>query len=394
LGEEFEEVKFVFVKKRFSIHGGAERYLQTLIECLKRSGHEIHIFSNYWTKDGEVIFHKVNVLPFGSLLSTLTFNLNVKKALESAFKTDCKISFERTTYQDIYRAGEGCHREWLKLRKLIEPSWRQYTFRINPLHIALLSLEKKLFYNTKIIIANSHMVKKQIIKHYGLPENKIHVVYNGVDLRRFSPQNRLNYRDLVRKDLSIPEEAKVILFVGSGFERKGLLTLLKALSILKTAKALSPAEIYLVVIGKGDIKKFKHLAQEYGLEGHVAFIGQEESVEKFYGSADVFVLPTVYDPFSNATLEAMASGLPVVTTDHNGASEIIEDGIDGFILRDLLNYNELAEKIMLVLSDNERMGINARQKAEMYPIQKSAEEFMDALIRFAGTSDGNLPGDG
>jgi UDP-glucose:(heptosyl)LPS alpha-1,3-glucosyltransferase len=381
LGEEFEEVKVAFIKKTFSMHGGAERYLQTLVECLKQSGHEIHIFSNDWTKDKKVIFHKVNILPLGSLLSTLTFNMNVKKALESEFKTDCKVSFERTTYQDIYRAGDGCHREWLELRKLIEPEWRQYTFRMNPLHIALLSLEKKLFYNTKMIITNSQMVKNQIIKHYGLPKNKIRVIYNGVDIRRFSPRDRPDYRARVKVDLSIPEEARVILFVGSGFERKGLLTLLMALSVLKGAKGLS--DIYLVVVGKGNIKKFKRLARQCGVEDQIIFLGREESVEKFYKSADVFVLPTVYDPFSNATLEAMASGLPVVTTVNNGASEIIEDGIDGFILRELLNYNELAEKIMLVLSANESMGINARRKAEMYPIQKSAEAFMDVLVGFA-----------
>jgi UDP-glucose:(heptosyl)LPS alpha-1,3-glucosyltransferase len=377
-------LKLAFIKKRFLLYGGAERYLDILLQYLKQSGHEIHIFTNRWTQSEDIIIHKVDVFPIGSFLSTITFNQNVKRAIQNADGLDCIISFERTICQDIYRAGEGCHVEWLKLRKLVEPGWKRVTYRVNPLHTALLSLEKKLFSLTKLIIANSQMVKQQIVMNYGLSEQKICVIYNGVDLQRFSPQNRNKWRPEVRRDLSISENGKVILIVGSGFERKGLLTLFKALTKLKSD---SPSEdIHLLVIGKGNIDKFKSIANKFGVQKNVIFLGTQKAVEKFYAAADVFVLPTIYDPFSNATLEAMASGLPTITTVNNGASEIIEEGTEGFILHDLFDYNGLALRIENALSSSVKMGENARHKAESYSIKKVAEEFMRVIQLFKNVS--------
>ena len=373
-------MKLAFIKKRFFLYGGAERYLDTLLQYLKQSGHEIHIFANKWTQSADIIIHKIDVFPVSSFLSTITFNQNVKKAIDNAVGLDCIISFERTTCQDIYRAGEGCHVEWLKLRELVEPVWKRVTCRFNPLHVALLSLEKKLFSLSKLIIANSKMVKQQIVMNYGIPEQKICVIYNGVDLQRFSAQNKNKWRADVRKELSISENGKLILFVGSGFKRKGLLTLLRSLT--KLTSDSSAGDIHLLVIGKGNIDKFKSITNKFGVQKNVIFLGTQKMVEKFYAAADIFVLPTIYDPFSNATLEAMASGLPAITTVNNGASEIIEEGVEGFILHDLFDYNGLALRIKNALSSSVEMGENARHKAESFPIKKAAEEFMGVIQLF------------
>jgi UDP-glucose:(heptosyl)LPS alpha-1,3-glucosyltransferase len=388
VGKEQDFVRLAFIKKRFSLHGGAERYLQTLVECLKESGHEIHIFAHEWTAGEDVVFHRVPVVPLGSMVSTLTFNLNVKRAIASCAAPDCVISFERTTCQDVYRAGDGCHREWLSLRRSVEPWWKRASFRINPLHLTLLSIEKKLFRDTRLIIANSHMVKKQIMKYYGLNEERIEVVYNGVDLARFSPDNRQRWREQMRGRLSIPEETKVLLFVGSGFERKGLSTLLAALAVLKKSRKDLFADMRLVVVGKGDQAKFGALATAIGIRDVVIFEGPQANIERYYASADAFVLPTLYDPFSNATLEAMASGLPAVTTAQNGASEIIEDGVDGFIMKDAFDYAGLAEKLGRALAGHAGPGKNARRKAGMFPIERAAEEFTALINAFApGSSE-------
>ena len=375
-------LKLAFIKKRFSVHGGAEKYLQTLMTYLKKSGNEIHIFANEWSEEEGIIFHKVSMWAPFSFLSAIMFNHNVQSALHEGIHHDFTISFERTTCQDIYRAGDGCHKEWLQLKKSVDSRWKYITFVINPLHRVLLSLEKKLFQETKLIIANSHMVKNQIIRHYGLPENKIHVIYNGVDLLRFTPLNRKKWRGATRKELSIPENAKVILFVGSGFERKGIGTVLRAMSVLKQTGDLTGQNMRLLVVGKGNTKKFTSLAIEKGVIENVVFLGPQSNVEKFYAAADLFVLPTLYDPFSNATIEAMASGLPVITTANNGASEIVEEGVEGFLLKDALDYNDLAEKIRKTVAGSARMGENARQKAEKYPIEKAVEEFIKLIDAF------------
>src|SRR5574341_506546 len=196
-------MRLAFIKTKFSIHGGAERYLQTFISQLEKSGHEIHIFANKWLEEEKVVFHKVYILPFGSFLSIITFNQNVKKTIKKCIGLDCVISFERTTSQDIYRAGGGCHAEWLEIRSRIEPFYKKLSFKINPLHITLLTLEKKLFSNTKCIVANSKMVREQIIKHYAVQGERITLIYNGLDLIRFTPENRNKWREEARRCLAI-----------------------------------------------------------------------------------------------------------------------------------------------------------------------------------------------
>ncbi len=368
-------MRLAFIKKRFSIHGGAERYLQTLIEHLKKEGHEIHIFANQWTEEEGVIFHKVNILPPSSFLINLTFNINTRSRLMAHGSRffDCIISFERTTCQDIYRAGEGSHAEWLKIRSAVEPLYKRLSFKINPLHVYMLKLEKEIFKNTKLIVANSEMVKRQIIDHYAIPEEKITVIYNGVDLKRFSPQNKDRWRKDVRDSLNISRDTKVLLFVGSGFERKGLRTFIKAIPLIKDRNFIA------IIIGRGDTDRYRAMAEKFGVLNHILFLGVQKEIERFYAAADLFVLPTLYDPFSNATLEAMASGLPVITTKNNGAAELIENGQEGLVMEALFNSEELAERIDHCLNDHESMGRMARKKAEGFPIEVAAERFIKAI---------------
>lgn len=368
-------MKLAFIKKRFSIHGGAEKYLQTLVKYLKLSGFEIHIFASEWEKEEGIVFHKVRSLSFTSFLSTITFAANVKKEINKNTGAACVISFERTTCQDIYRAGEGCHAEWLNIRSKAESFCRRLSFRINPLHISILALEKKLFENTPLIIANSQMVKNQIMQHYAVQEHKIMIIYNGVDLTRFTPGDKLRWKDTVRRSLSIPADSPVVLFVGSGFERKGLETLIESVSFLR--KPL----LKVLVIGKGNVNKYREFAREKSISDNILFLDPQIEIEKYYAAADLFVLPTLYDPFSNATLEAMASGLPVITTKNNGVSELIENGQEGYILDSLFNGEELAGKISYALKSRDKMGTNARRKAEAVPIEKAAQTFTEAITR-------------
>lgn len=367
-------MRLAFIKKRFSIHGGAERYLQTLIQHLKNSGHEIHVFANQWVDEEGITFHKVNIIPFTSFLSTLTFDINARSRVkgQGSMVYDYIISFERTTCQDIYRAGEGCHAEWLQIRSKTGPFYKKLSFRINPLHIAILNLEKKLFKNTKLIIANSKMVREQIIRHYAVLEDKIMIIYNGVDLARFSPENKEKWRDDTRNNLSIPKGSKVLLFVGSGFERKGLKTLIHAMPLIK-------GDVKTLIVGKGDTNKYRALAERLRVSDKIIFLGTQKEIEKFYAASDLFVLPTLYDPFSNATLEAMASGIPVITTKNNGVAELIENGHEGFVMDSLSDAKELADKINLSLVNLESMGKTARKKAGAFPIEMAARKFMGAI---------------
>ncbi len=375
-------MKLAFIKKKFSPHGGAERYLQTLIERLEKEGHEIHLFANQWTEQRGIIFHKVDVLPFSSFLSVVTFNRNAGKAIERASGFDRVISFERTTCQDIYRAGEGCHAEWLAIRSRTESAYKKASFRINPLHLALLAIEKRLFSETGLIIANSKMVRDQIRRHYAVPEERMTVVYNGVDSVRFGPENR-GARSGVRRELGIPEDSLLLLLVGSGFERKGLGTFVKALSFLKND------DVRALVVGRGEADRYRILAGKHGIPGKIVFLGVRKDIEKLYAAADLFVLPTLYDPFSNATLEAMASGIPVITTKNNGVAELLENGREGYVMEDLFDARELAEGIRFCAANLKVMGEQAREKAKQFPIERAAREFTEAIQKMDKSGAGN-----
>jgi UDP-glucose:(heptosyl)LPS alpha-1,3-glucosyltransferase len=374
-------MRLAFVKKRFSLHGGAEQYLRTLLGELKKEGHDLHVFANQWTDEAGLTYHKVGIVSLSSFLSVLSFSKNSAKELKNEL-FDCIVSFERTEYQDIYRAGDGCHRAWLGIREAIEPYLKRVSFRINPLHRSTLSLEKKIFDTTPLIVVNSFMVKEQIQRYYGTSESKMAVAYNGVDLSFFSPLNRIKWRAEVRNTLGIGAQDKVLLFVGSGFRRKGLETLIQSLPEVK--RELPGERLVTLVIGKGDSAEYRRVTKRIGVEDSVLFLGPQGGIERFYAAADVFVLPTLYDPFSNACLEAMASGLPVITTRNNGAAEIIEEGIEGFITSAITDPSELARKTVPALADAEVIGLKARAKAERFSIDRAAGEFMALIKRKTG----------
>jgi UDP-glucose:(heptosyl)LPS alpha-1,3-glucosyltransferase len=365
-------MRLAFVKKRFSLHGGAELYLRTMLGELKKEGHDLHVFANDWTEEPGFRFHKIKIIQATSFLSALTFTKNVACELKHD-RFDCIVSFERTEYQDIYRAGDGCHKAWLGIRAEFEPAQRRISFKVNPFHLYTLALEKKIFANTPVIVVNSMMVKDQIIKYYSTPSEKIIVAYNGVNLDVYTPENRSQWRAEMRRDLNIGDSDKVVLFVGTGFRRKGLETLIRALPLVKTGRT---EKVVTLIAGRGGNSFYSGLAARLGVQEDVMFLGPQSEIQKYYAAADIFVLPTIYDPFSNACLEAMASGLPVITTKNNGAAEVLEQGKDGFVTNSVADHTELACKITLALEDAGHMGAMARAKAERFGIAGAAAHFI------------------
>lgn len=381
------QMKIALVRMRYVPYGGAENYLALVGKELLRLGHEIHIFSSRWDSNGRsFILHKVPVIRGLSFLRALSFAVNSAILLKKE-RFGIIISFDRILYQDIYRAGDGCHREWLEQKKRVESPFQSFLTKINPFHVVILYLEKRIYQGSGCsrIIANSFKGKEDIIRHYNTPEDKITVIYNGADSDRFKPSNRDAYRERLRKSYGINDSDIVILFVGSGFRRKGLEYLLKGVSRLRTQDSpnslceTGQAKLKILVVGKGDYDYYEKMAEKLEIGQDIIFAGTTERVEEFYASSDIFILPTIYDPFSNACLEAMASGLPVITTKDNGASEIIEDGRDGFILDDPSDPVEMSSKIKLLMDGDfrETVGKEARKKAEIFTIEQSVRKMVE-----------------
>jgi UDP-glucose:(heptosyl)LPS alpha-1,3-glucosyltransferase len=400
-------VKIAIIRKKYTYHGGAEGFSSRFIELLAAAGHEIHIFAIRWQAEkvnGNIHFHRVPAITAVSFLRDLTFAVSCYIVLKSYRRSfDIIQTHDKTLYQDIYRAGDGCHIEWLKQRWKRTGLAGKISIISNPYHWLILRLERAILRGGRfrVIIAISDMVKRNIMQHYGVAPNRIEVLYNGVDLDRFNPENRRKYRREIRERYGLAEEDFVILFVGSGFERKGVKYLLQAVESV-------PESVAVMIVGKG--KGSSVLAHDRGTnppsgsgesDGRafqrrqkIIFCGPQEDIEKYYSAADIFVFPTIYEPFGNVHLEALASGLPVITTKNSGASEIIVDGEQGFVIDRPEDVASLSEKVRYCLHHRDfsaSMGDNARKLAEEFSNEKHIARVLELYQRIlSGQYGGNF----
>lgn len=367
-------MRIALIRQRYTPSGGAERYLAGLVTGLAGAGYEIHLFANRWMEATPgVIHHRVPVLPGPAFARVLSFAWAAGRMTRRG-GFDLVVSFDRTIRPDIYRAGDGCHRAWLDRRRAVEGGPARALDRVNPLHLSLLLLERHLFGGgCRRIIANSRMVREEILRYYGTPAGAIEVIYTGVDLGRFHPPRSEAARAGLRAERGVGSEDRVLLFVGSGFERKGLRFLIEAAGRLRGLRGLR-----LWVLGRGDPRRPRALAEGLGLADRVHFAGPVPDPERWMAAADLFVLPTIYDPFSNACLEALACGLPVVTTAGNGAAEVLEEGQSGSVLPDPSDVEGLAGRIAEFLRPDRRdeRRAAARAAAERFPAEGHVKEVL------------------
>ncbi len=366
-------MKIALIRQRYTPFGGAERFVANAVQALQAEGASLTVVTRQWESGGEGESLICNPPYFGSLWRDWSFARCVCGTLQT-HPFDLVQSHERIACCDIYRAGDGVHREWLKQRRRVLGPFGKLGVALNPYHRYTLAAEKKLFQSTRLkaVICNSRMVKEEIQHYFGLAEEKLHVIYSGVDQEAFHPGLKALHRSKIRTQYGIPEDILLFLFVGSGFERKGLKTLLQAMA------ELSPAS-HLMVVGKDKhLGRYQNFARTLGLAGRVHFASGQTDPKPFYGAADAFVLPTLYDPFPNTALEAFACGLPVVTSSKSGAAELVRAGENGFVC-DALDQNGLASA-MAKLADQStrlRIGTAARETVAHLAPENMARQLLD-----------------
>jgi len=337
--------KIYFLRANKTKFGGAEMYLSRLLKTLEKQNIRHQVIYSIFPKS----------LP--SWLRVILFNAQV-----CFFKKDkFYFSLERITCPDIYRAGDGVHKVFLTVEK---------KFKFNPLHFLYLYLEKKCFRKAKRIIANSEMIKRQIIDTYGVSPKKIDIVYNGIESKEF------NYKSSFKKlskEFLFKETHSILLYVGSGFKRKGVEEFLQIIA------KLNDSTIIAFILGKEkNIKYYQRLAIELKVDDQVIFPGPREDVDDFYAVSDIFLFPTHYEPFSNVILEAMSFENAVFTTRQNGASEILSDE---FVMDDSQDFS-IVQKIDQLLSDKEALkSVQKSNKllSEQFSIEKNLSETLKVV---------------
>jgi UDP-glucose:(heptosyl)LPS alpha-1,3-glucosyltransferase len=284
--------KIHLIREKASKFGGAEVYLSRLARALGGNDIDYQIVNSIFPK----------FLP--SWLRIILFNMQVCLTKKNKFY----FSLERIICPDVYRAGDGVHKVFLSVEN---------KSKLNPLHPVYLFLEKRCFNNAKRIIANSNMIKDEIINTYSIDPSKIDVIYNGVESKKVDYEH--SFKKL-SKEFNLDKDTSVLLYVGSGFKRKGVKEFLQIVAKLKDNN------IQAFVIGKEkNLKYYEQLSKDFKVDKRVIFTGPRQDVDDFYTISDVFLFPTRYEPFSNVVLEAMSLENAVFTTKQNGAHEILED---------------------------------------------------------------------
>ncbi|MEM7307785.1 MAG: glycosyltransferase family 4 protein [Planctomycetota bacterium] len=326
-------MRIALVHMRHAHTGGTERYLNHLAAYLAAREHEVTVVcrSHEAPPDPRVRFEVLRELAVGSAWRMWAFARAVERhAAEGAY--DVVFGLGKTWTHDAVRLGGGLHGTYLRLahaETLSRPERLVGKGRLK--HRAALRIEARALapgaYHR--VVANSRMVARDVSERYRVPAEALRVIHNGVDLERFHPRHRSGAGAALRAELGLDSSRLVVLFLGTGYGRKGLDVVLAAFAGLARARP----EARLVVVGYDSARAaYEAQAERLGLGDAVRFLGGRRDPEACYGAADLYVLPTRYDPFANATLEALASGLPVLTSDANGGAELLSPGAEGEVV--------------------------------------------------------------
>ena len=356
------------IRQRYNPYGGAERFLSRALGALDNAGIKVSLLTRDWEAIEGIDVIRCNPFYLGRLWRDWSFARKVCQQIKTV-ETDLVQSHERVVCCDIYRAGDGIRKVWLEQRARGQSWATQIYLRFSLYHNYTMRAEKRLFESSRLraVICNSYMVRAEILQHFKIDESKIHVIYNGLDTTLFHPDIKLK-NNALRAQWNIPEHANVFVFVGSGFERKGMLQILRAFTGLSENS-------YLLVAGRDKRERFYlEEAVRLGITDRVKFLGPQKDVLSCYAVADAFVFPTLYDPFPNVVLEAMACGLPVITSTKSGAAEVVTDYQNGFVC-DAYDLQGLQNAMQILCEKDaaKAMGTQARIVAERYDLKTMAE---------------------
>jgi UDP-glucose:(heptosyl)LPS alpha-1,3-glucosyltransferase len=375
-------VKIALAHKRLDLRGGTERDFYRTAEGLRDLGHEVHLFcAEFKIPAPEGTFaHKVPVVALGRTARLWSFAILAPKVI-LPHRCDVVIGFGRMIRQDVVRSGGGSHRVFLEKMKRGEGRWRRLWHEVSVYHRSVLAVERRQFRpgNYKNILAISEEVRRELTTTYNVPQEKMTVIHSGVDQERFHPGKRNESRERIRKEWGIPAPAPVALFVGNGFQRKGLDRLLRAWE----SPAL--AGVYLLVVGD-DAGRSRYVSWAKRVApDRIIFAGRQAAVEDYYGAAEILVLPAFQEAFGNVILEALASGLPVVTSPTVGAAEVLTGDLEQGIVSNPDDKQALAQKIRQMLDGVRWPGLSraARETAERHSWNRYFEELQRQLFMAA-----------
>ena len=373
---------------------GQQRYLWRLGHSLAARGHQV-VFTTARHTPAQIAAASASAVPIESLAGLSTREVAQRIArldLDVLLANPERSRHFRRVRPNLLRSAYGTQQYSQKLRSFRHPlsQWLRRVWRSNP-WLELQRAWERRFYEDAApapwVIAQSNYMRQQIIDSYRMPSDQVQVVYNAVDLEAFNPDRRRALRsDGVRQKLGIAPGAFTFVVVAHNYRLKGLWQVLEHVAALRQAGV--PA--HLLVAGRGTGNRQRRQAERQikrlGLEANVTRVGGVSDPVQLYAAADALVHLTWHDSFGFVILEAMACGLPVITTPWAGASELVEPGVSGLVV-DPAEAHEVRNALLQMGRDTtaERFGTAAAARALQHGEPDNFAQ-VEALMRTAAAA--------
>lgn len=356
--------------------GGCETYIASLARRLAADGHELHLYACRWDSSAlpaGMHYHPVSFTNRPRFLRPWAFGSACRKLLKQA-KHDVTVGFDKISGLDVLYPQGGLYAASVdhNPRKHASP-FVQRAVRVlrwlDPAHHSFLALERAQYRNgAPLVVAISDMVRGHFQHYLGFSSSDLRVVRIAANPDRFDECDRPRRRVEWRQQWNLEPSDVAALFVGINYRLKGLEPLLRSLALVKNRA------VKLLVAGKPEVKPYQRLAARLGIADRVRFLGYLADMRNGYFASDFLVHPTFYDPCSNVVVEALACGLPVITTAYNGAGELLhtsprptlkEERAEGYIIDDPHAHERLAWCM-------DQLGDSARRQACSQAARKAA----------------------
>ena len=373
--------------------GGAEKYAATLARALSAAGHEVHVLARL-VDPGElppaVRVRLVQPRPIPGLGWLRTYRFaRASEAILRQESFDLIVGMVKVWYQHAYIALAGTHPGTLEYNsERFRSAWARRLWWLsklgNPKQWAFRVIARRQFgsHHRPQIVAPSRMVAEHFHYYHGVPFERISVVYNALDDDRDWPQSADARREF-RSRHHLGDDQVAVLFAAHNYSMKGLAPLLEAFAPV----AARQTRARLVVCGSPRDARYRRQARSLGIEDRVLFLGFVDDMRECFAGCDLFAFPTFYDPCSLVVLEALAAGLPVITTRQNGAGELLDEGRDGYVIQSPWALDELGERLERLISDDalrQTMATQARTKVASCGLRNRMSELWTVLERAAG----------
>ena len=378
-------MKIAFIMEHFNpMFGGQEVYMRDFSNFLMSKGHEVHLYTQDSNSEStELKIHLIKLPKWNKLMrwtQWLSFLAHAKKQVEADgydVIMGTGMCLGVSVYQPHGGVNRASHRQNALLTGSFIASLKNLSNLVSPKHVVARWVEKQKFSDPQThFVAISEMVKGHMKEFYAVADERMTLIYNGVDVERFQPASDKQKSDS-RAILDLPQDKVIFSLVAHNFRLKGLAELIKAAVLVSKESE----DFLIVVAGSGKRKKYECQIKAMGLSKYFYFLGSVSEPELVYQATDVYLQPTWYDPCSLVVLEAMAAGLPVITTAFNGASELIENTVSGYVIDTPRNIEALAGgmKELLDLDQRIRVGQKARTKIEPYTLKRNYEAMLQAF---------------